>query len=467
VGYFNGQINTTILMEKTHLVKSYEMSYDDQKIYNYISNDATENKKIQFDIKNKNGQEKVVFGPLLQGQAHYCPFIFNTFNWNELKKTEVSLRKIPRNTDLNSMFTAGTLDSYKSSPSYLIAVGKDDIKVYCDSNPTSYAKDKIDSILSEGDRHIIRVDQKINSELYLPAHQHLGAILPNSSENTLSTTSISLHYNYGKWHLIYQLKELDSANSREIIIGSHKQNIQIDYKINPHIFYETIFRENEKLVQNPIKFYDENFIIQNHEAKPGSNRNLHLEEQKSKKIIQFDICPRNNLNGKRMFDIDMHKNGELIAHYVPYKTNNFDYNELNKTSALVKLNNPDQKYVVTADFSGCAFIIGVGKRDMRIYHDRHPTTNSNDKLARINAENRRAIRIDHLDNLNESELNKWNKRFYYGKDGYQDKRGHIMMFYHNDEWYIAITSLSRRKIEIDDISTIPNNVQIIRLLDLI
>lgn len=41
-----------------------------------------------------------------------------------------------------------------------------------------------------------------------------------------------------------------------------------------------------------------------------------------------------------MYNINTHKNGELMAHYIPYLTNTHDYNELNKTSTLIELNNP-------------------------------------------------------------------------------------------------------------------------------
>ena len=60
---------------------------------------------------------------------------------------------------------------------------------------------------------------------------------------------------------------------------------------------------------------------------------------------------------------------------------------------------------------------------------------------------------------NISELKSWNNRFYYGTN--ENPKGHLMMYYHNDEWFIAITCLDG----FEDISTIPTDIQIIRLSD--
>ena len=134
--------------------------------YDYILNQAKQDKIIRFDLQQYENIEKSAIiryshnGP---GTAHYCPFVENTHDWATLKQSEVTLKN--KTPQYNCMLTGGTMHSLHSMCSFLVCIGNDDIIVYCDSNPTSNANQKVRSIQNEGTRVIHRIDHVANRHI--------------------------------------------------------------------------------------------------------------------------------------------------------------------------------------------------------------------------------------------------------------------------------------------------------------
>jgi len=140
--------------------------------------------------------------------------------------------------------------------------------------------------------------------------------------------------------------------------------------------------------------------------------------------------------------------------------------------------------VLTDTFSGCAFIVAIGKHDMKVYHDSKPELNVAEKNAGIHSdgENRCIIRVDHYDYKTTDKFSYISsempsQRLFYGilgdrnsteigsEKSMQARTGQIMLFYDQSEWNLAISSYLA--VNNSDHGQLPTDLSIFQLTNLV
>lgn len=458
-----------IIRTEALFVNSNTTRNQEPETFAYITGQASEQKIIRYDYVNeKDNKTTITINSRGGRDAHYCPFIKNTHNWERLKKTQVVLKKKPWNyTDLR-MFTGGTLNSVSSLSSLIVSIGKVDLKVYFDSNPTSKADNKIRSILNEDKeekRVIYRIDHEANRHIELPSDYREYYGTNPQIDALLVSGSMFLCYDYkrklknlfketGKWQIIIQNMAIDIKSLNQLEIGK-KITIEmpdIDKDVIEEIKYNKVVNKIENFKENPNEFLNVSYLIQKYPSQNDPELS-HVNQAGTHKILKFDLYPGNIINNRLIFYIDPNQEGEFTAHYSPYIGNTSNWESLLKTEVKVKLNQPEHKYVLTGTFSGCSLLIAVGKEEMNIYHDSKPGDDVSDKTTKLkkcdqgSEEIRKIIRIDHSDYQNNNEITEskpW-RQLSYGNLGGRTLNegeailGQIMLFY-NSGWYIAISS---------------------------
>lgn len=475
-----GLINQGQMMNNESLMVSSITRNLNHKEYEYILDQARENKTIRFDLEKHEDIKNrglIRYSPQGPSTAHYCPFVENTHDWTTLRQSEVILsNRSPQN---KCMLTGGTIDSLHSIFSFLVCIGKDNTKVYCDSNPTSNATQKAQSIVNDGALIIHRIDHAENKNIKLPSdiRDFYG------SKASMTSGDIYFHHENGQWNIMIQDKSFD-IDGKQHLLGDIR-SISTDYYrhlhegMRPLVAMVNPENKTHAFVEDPCSFLDNHYLLQLFSMSTSN----YIGGAISAKSLRFNISPGNKINEKQMFKIMPNEQGDHGAHYCPYLQNTHNWSELHKSEAIVKLTDPQHNYVLTGTFSGCSFIVAIGEHDMKVYHDSKPEKSIAEKNAGIHSDGvkRRIIRVDHPDHENNDEFSHSSsgrppRRLFYGilgdraatevdleKSG-QIKSGQIMLFFHQKEWYIAISSYLT--VSNDDYGHIPTGIRTFKLSDL-
>ena len=480
-----GQINKDRMMTNDSLIVGSVARNLNHRDYDYVLNQAKQDKIIRFDLQQYENMDKsaiIRYSRYGLGVAHYCPFVENTHDWPTLKQSEVTLTN--KTPEYNCMLTGGTMHSLHSMCSFLVCIGNNDIKVYCDSNPTSNANQKVQSILSEGARVIHRIDHAANRHIDLPQSNRDFY----GSNDSMTSGDIYLYHKKGQWIIMIQDKsftmdgvECPMGNIREIrtnYYDDHLRVIESDENYTLPSFNPK--NKTRAFEDDPHSFLSNHYLLQ----LSSMSESVYINEAIPAKSLRFDIFPGNKVNQRQMFKIMPKEQGQHQAHYCPYFSNTHDWSSLRNSETIVKLTNPQHKYVLTDTFSGCAFIVAIGKHDMKVYHDSKPELNVAEKNAGIHSdgENRCIIRVDHYDYKTTDEFSYISsempsQRLFYGilgdrnsteigsEKSMQARTGQIMLFYDQSEWNLAISSYLA--VNNSDNGQLPTDLSIFQLTNLV
>lgn len=221
---FFEQLKADDLNTNEPLVQSNVAHSNDNNLYEYLIKDPAKSKRVLYNLeKSSTGVKNLKIHNEGSHVAYYSPFLKNTHNWSELKKTEVKLPKsigrwmpwTPR-----VMLTDATVDSHFTSSSYILAIGDNDIRFYTDSNPTANVDQKIIQMQAETNerRQIYRIDHIQNRHIQFPADMRTfypNELAQNTNQLSFTNSTVLMYYDEICWNIIVQNKQIDLVTLTE------------------------------------------------------------------------------------------------------------------------------------------------------------------------------------------------------------------------------------------------------------